>query len=112
MRFTAAIDGPAAAGKGTINKAVAADFGFAHLDTGLLYRAVWVQALGGDNPVEAAGQLGPNDFAQSDLYTPEGAKMASRVSMMSDERSALADFQRAFAARDGVLCWMGAILVR
>ena len=40
MRFVVAIDGPAAAGKGTIAKAVAARFGFAHLDTGRLYRAV------------------------------------------------------------------------
>jgi len=38
--FTVAIDGPAAAGKGTLSRAVAAHFGFAHLDTGLLYRAV------------------------------------------------------------------------
>lgn len=40
MSFTIAIDGPAAAGKGTIARALAARFGFAHLDTGLLYRAV------------------------------------------------------------------------
>jgi cytidylate kinase len=40
VRFTVAIDGPAAAGKGTIGRAVAEAFGFAHLDTGLLYRAV------------------------------------------------------------------------
>ena len=43
--FTVAIDGPAAAGKGTIARAVARHFGFGHLDTGLLYRAVGVQAL-------------------------------------------------------------------
>jgi CMP/dCMP kinase len=49
MIFTVAIDGPAAAGKGTISRAVASAFGFAHLDTGLLYRAVG--ALGGD-PVD------------------------------------------------------------
>ncbi|MGA1233330.1 MAG: (d)CMP kinase, partial [Lutimaribacter sp.] len=47
MRFTIAIDGPAAAGKGTISKAVAQHFGFAHLDTGLLYRAVGAQMLAG-----------------------------------------------------------------
>ena len=45
MSFTVAIDGPAAAGKGTISKAVAAHFGFHHLDTGLLYRAVGKKAL-------------------------------------------------------------------
>jgi cytidylate kinase len=43
MSFTIAIDGPAAAGKGTISKAVAAHFGMEHLDTGLLYRAVGAQ---------------------------------------------------------------------
>ena len=43
--FTVAIDGPAAAGKGTVSRAVAAHFGFAHLDTGLLYRAVGAQVL-------------------------------------------------------------------
>ena len=47
MSFAVAIDGPAAAGKGTISKAVAAHFGFAHLDTGLLYRAVGAKVLGG-----------------------------------------------------------------
>ena len=45
MIFTVAIDGPAAAGKGTISRAVPAHFGFAHLDTGLLYRAVGMLAL-------------------------------------------------------------------
>ena len=49
MTFTVAIDGPAAAGKGTISKAVAAHFGFAHLDTGLLYRAVGAKVLNGMN---------------------------------------------------------------
>ena len=51
MIFTVAIDGPAAAGKGTIGRALAKRFGFAHLDTGLMYRAV--AAKGGD-PVAAA----------------------------------------------------------
>ena len=45
MSFIVAIDGPAAAGKGTVSKAVAAHFGFAHLDTGLLYRVVGRVAL-------------------------------------------------------------------
>lgn len=51
MPFTIAIDGPAASGKGTIARALAAHYGFAHLDTGLLYRAVG--AMGGD-PIAAA----------------------------------------------------------
>ena len=44
-KFTVAIDGPAAAGKGTISRAVAEAFGFSYLDTGSLYRAVGVKAL-------------------------------------------------------------------
>ena len=54
MSFTIAIDGPAAAGKGTISRAVAAHFGFAHLDTGLLYRAVGAATLRGIAAIEAA----------------------------------------------------------
>ncbi|MGB1209577.1 MAG: (d)CMP kinase, partial [Paracoccaceae bacterium] len=45
MLFTIAIDGPAAAGKGTIARAVAKELGFAHLDTGLLYRAVGAKSM-------------------------------------------------------------------
>ncbi|MDT2075805.1 MAG: (d)CMP kinase, partial [Planktomarina sp.] len=54
MGFTVAIDGPAAAGKGTISKAVAAYFDMAHLDTGLLYRAVGALVLCGKDPLVAA----------------------------------------------------------
>ena len=59
MPFTIAIDGPAASGKGTIARALAQRFGFLHLDTGLLYRAVG--AMGGD-PVAAARALTPDDL--------------------------------------------------
>ena len=52
-----AIDGPAAAGKGTVSKAVAAHFGFAHLDTGLLYRAVARKVLDGATAAQAAENL-------------------------------------------------------
>ena len=58
-----AIDGPAAAGKGTISKAVAAHFGFAHLDTGLLYRAVGARVAAGQEPLQAALSLTPEDLA-------------------------------------------------
>ncbi len=50
LRFTVAIDGPAAAGKGTIGRAVADHFGMAHLDTGLLYRAVARRVSDGRGP--------------------------------------------------------------
>ena len=98
--FTVAIDGPAAAGKGTISKAVAAHFGFAHLDTGLLYRAVGAKVLTGADPVEAARNLTPADLG-GELRTPEVAQAASRVAVIPEVRAALVDFQRSFAARDG-----------
>ena len=98
MFFTVAIDGPAAAGKGTISRAVAEHFGFAHLDTGLLYRAVG--AKGGD-PVEAARTLRPEDLKRDDLRTLGAGQAASRVAVIPEVRAALAEFQRNFARRDG-----------
>ncbi len=101
MTFTVAIDGPAAAGKGTISKAVAAHFGFAHLDTGLLYRAVGAKVLAGGDPVAVARALDPVDLEDDSLRTPAVAQAASEVAAIADVRSALVDFQRKFAARDG-----------
>lgn len=101
LRFTVAIDGPAAAGKGTISKAVAAHFGFAHLDTGLLYRAVGAKVLLGQDPVRAAKSLDPVDLEDDALRTPEVAQAASQVAVIADVRQALVEFQRSFAIRDG-----------
>ncbi|MDB4213656.1 cytidylate kinase [Octadecabacter sp.] len=101
MKFTVAIDGPAAAGKGTISKAVAAHFGFSHLDTGLLYRAVGAKVLHGVDPLEAAQTLEPIDLDGDHLRTPDVAQAASRVAVDPDVRAALVAFQRQFAARDG-----------
>lgn len=101
MRFTIAIDGPAAAGKGTISKAVAEHFNFAHLDTGLLYRAVGAKTLDGTDPVEAAKALNVQDLNGDSLRTPEVAQAASKVAVISEVRAALVDFQRAFARRLG-----------
>ncbi|MCA3437208.1 MAG: (d)CMP kinase [Rhodobacter sp.] len=98
MIFTVAIDGPAAAGKGTISRAVAAHFGFAHLDTGLLYRAV--AARGGD-PVAAAQALSPEDLARPGLRSLEAGAAASRVAAIPAVRAALARFQRRFARAEG-----------
>ncbi|CUH50145.1 (d)CMP kinase [Ruegeria atlantica] len=100
-QFTIAIDGPAAAGKGTISKAVAARFGFAHLDTGLLYRAVGRRTLQGLEPIAAAQALTPEELEQGDLRTAEIAKTASKVAVIPEVRAALVDFQRAFARRSG-----------
>jgi len=101
MAFTIAIDGPAAAGKGTLSKAVAAHFGFAHLDTGLLYRAVGAKTLLGVDAIEAAKRLRAEDLGDTDLRTPEVAQAASKVAVIPEVRAALVDFQRAFGARAG-----------
>jgi cytidylate kinase len=92
MIFTVAIDGPAAAGKGTVARALAERFGFAHLDTGLLYRAV--AARGGD-PVAAARALREADLAAPGLRSAEAGQAASRVAVIPEVRAALAAFQRA-----------------
>ncbi|WP_170390864.1 (d)CMP kinase [Ruegeria arenilitoris] len=101
MSFTVAIDGPAAAGKGTISKAVAAHFGLAHLDTGLLYRAVGRRTLDGTDPVEAARSLTAEELEQGDLRTAEIAQAASKVAVIPEVRAALVDFQRSFTRRAG-----------
>ena len=101
MSFTIAIDGPAAAGKGTVSKAAAAHFGFAHLDTGLLYRAVGALTLTGMPAIEAAQALVAEDLENPALRTPEVADAASKVAVIPEVRAALVDFQRAFARRAG-----------
>ncbi len=108
MRFVVAIDGPAAAGKGTIARAVAARFGFDHLDTGLLYRAVGRKALDQglgvlDEGVAAlvAGELTAADLEAEGLRGAMIAHAASKVAAIPEVRKALLDFQRRFAAREG-----------
>ncbi|WP_108484584.1 (d)CMP kinase [Oceaniglobus ichthyenteri] len=101
MAFTVAIDGPAASGKGTVSRQVAAHFGFAHLDTGLLYRAVGRQMLAGADPIEAARTLSPRDLERDDLRDSDAAQAASRVAVIPEVRAALLTFQRAFARRAG-----------
>ncbi len=101
MRFTVAIDGPAASGKGTIGRAVARHFGFAHLDTGLLYRAVGRQVLEGTDAVRAAENLRREDLDGDDLRGADVAQEASKAAAIPEVRAALVDFQRSFAARAG-----------
>ncbi len=96
--FTVAIDGPAAAGKGTISRGLAARFGFGHLDTGLLYRAVGVK--GGD-PVAAARTLCAEDLARADLRSLAAGEAASRVAAIPEVRAELVEFQRRFARQPG-----------
>lgn len=99
--FTVALDGPAAAGKGTIGRALAERFGMAHLDTGLLYRAVGARVAEGADPVDAARALTRDDLARPDLRSAEAGQAASRVAALPEVRSALLAFQRGFARRPG-----------
>ena len=101
MSFTVAIDGPAAAGKGTISRALAARFGFAHLDTGLLYRAVGAKVSAGAAPEAAALALVPADLEGPGLRTLEAGQAASRVAAIPEVRAALVEFQRRFARQPG-----------
>jgi len=101
-----AIDGPAAAGKGTLAKALADRLGFALLDTGLLYRAVGMKvvAAGGDpaDPAAAvplARGLVAADLAAPGLRSEAAADAASKVAAIPEVRAALLDFQRNFARR-------------
>lgn len=102
-----AIDGPAASGKGTLSQRIADAFGFAHLDTGVLYRAVGVSVLraGGDPADNAAAaraayELHPEHpiLQEVALRTDEAAQAASKVAAVPEVRAALLDFQRRFAA--------------
>ena len=101
------IDGPAASGKGTIAKQVAAHFGLPFLDTGKLYRAVGRHALERNlaldhtdevaELVRFARQIDPKTLSDPKLATDEVGNMASKVSVISEIRTALLGFQRDFA---------------
>ncbi len=102
-----AIDGPAASGKGTLSKRIAAHYGFAHLDTGSLYRAVGLSVIwaGGDpaNPdmaLAAAIALTPQSaiLSHPGLRGDDAASAASKVAAMPAVRAALLDFQHEFVA--------------
>jgi cytidylate kinase len=100
-----AIDGPAASGKGTLGKRLAAHYGLRHLDTGLLYRAVARTVLdAGKSPEDqnaalaAALTLDPARFDEAALKAPAVGEAASIVSAMPQVRAALLAFQREFAA--------------
>ncbi len=99
-----AIDGPAAAGKGTLARRLADHFGLALLDTGLLYRAVGMNLVrNGHDPNDAesaeavAKGLKPEDLEAGDLRDDAAADVASRVSAIPGVRKALLEFQRKFA---------------
>ncbi len=101
-----AIDGPSAAGKGTLSRRLAAALGYHHLDTGLLYRAVGARLLAtGIDPADAAAAtraaegLGADDIAREGLREEHVGRAASIVAANPGVRAALVAFQRRFAAR-------------
>jgi CMP/dCMP kinase len=102
-----AVDGPAASGKGTIAQALAAHYGLAYLDTGLLYRAVGIAVLrAGGDPLEAADAFAACDFSDAMLHDPDirseaASRAASVVSAHRSVRDALLERQRAFARQAG-----------
>ena len=103
-----AIDGPAASGKGTLARRLAAHYGLPHLDTGLLYRATARAVMdAGHAPddaaaaVAAARGLGLTDFDEAALRGREMGEAASLAAAFPEVRAALIGLQRRFAARPG-----------
>jgi len=100
-----AIDGPAASGKGTLGKRLAAHYGLRHLDTGLLYRAVAQAVLNAGHRLDdaahaaaAAQTLDPAQFDEEALKSHAAGEAASVVSAIPEVRAALFRFQQDFAA--------------
>ncbi len=107
-RLVVAVDGPAAAGKGTLARALAEALALPYLDTGLLYRGVGRRMLEAGLPPEQdacaeAGALQPADLARSDLRTPEVDRAASLVAAQPAVRNALLAFQRGFGQAHGAV---------
>lgn len=101
-----AIDGPAASGKGTLARRLAAHFGLPHLDTGLLYRATACALIDDGRPlddiraaVEAARGLALCDFDEARLRSRELGEASSVVAAIPQVRAALIEMQRSFASR-------------
>jgi CMP/dCMP kinase len=95
-----AIDGPAASGKGTLGKRLAAHYGLRHLDTGLLYRAVgWLALTTGRPPAEVAARLTAADLVDPVLRGDEAGQQGSKVASMPEVRANLLKFQKEFASQ-------------
>ena len=100
-RLLIAIDGPSAAGKGTLAKRLAAHFRLPHLDTGLLYRAVgWAAERTGRPPAEVAATLQAGDLDDPDLRTDAAGQAGSRAAAIPEVRANLLKFQKEFAYRE------------
>jgi len=100
-----AIDGPAASGKGTLGKRLAQHYGYRHLDTGVIYRAVAKALLDAGHEltdeaqaVKVATELDPEAFGHPELKSHRIGEAASVVSTIASVREALVNFQRQFAA--------------
>jgi len=103
-----AIDGPAASGKGTLARRLAAHYRLPHLDTGLLYRAVGHRLVQAGQPLsdraraaEAAKSLEVAELSEPALKSQAAGEASSIVSAHPEVRAALFDFQRNFAAAPG-----------
>jgi cytidylate kinase len=101
-----AVDGPVAAGKGTLARRLADRYGYAYLDTGALYRAVGSKVLrAGGDPADAdfsakmAESLEESDLAAKDLRSEAVGLAASKVATVPGVRAALLEYQRRFAHR-------------
>ena len=101
MKFTVAIDGPAASGKGTISRRISEYFGFSYLDTGLIYRFIGLKVLSGFDPLEAIAQLNYDEIEVEGLRTEAVSKMASQIASDIKVRNALVEYQREFSRRCG-----------
>jgi len=107
MTFIIAIDGPAAAGKGTLSRKIAEVYGFHHLDTGLTYRATAKALLDAGKPLddeaiaeETALHLDLAGLDRSVLSRHEVGEAASKIAVMPAVRRALVTAQRAFSLRE------------
>lgn len=104
--FVISIDGPAASGKGTLARLLARELGYAHLDTGLTYRAVAHALLQAGLPldnealgVEAANNIDFSTLDRTILSAHEIGEAASKIAVMSDVRAALVAAQRSFSEK-------------
>ncbi len=102
-----AVDGPAAAGKGTIARALAQHFSYHHLDTGTLYRRVGLELLKSDGDIHdskiaaaIARNLHSYAYLDYELRTEAVGAAASIVASIPEVRSALLDYQRSFAEQE------------
>ncbi|MFT2210434.1 (d)CMP kinase [Rhizobium giardinii] len=101
-----AIDGPAAAGKGTLSRRIAEDYGFHHLDTGLTYRATAKALIDAGLPLddellaeEMARQVELTGLDRAVLSGHSIGEAASKIAVMPLVRQALVEAQRAFSKR-------------